>query len=375
MASTIQRVNESSLVNKFFITINGYDIPANYILDYQLDYLNTFKITGYITINDIFDMVTSLLKNPKEKIKVTLIDAWGESFTREFYTTSSSEVKEQDSKMVKFDIQDTISFTLNHTFKSKSYQQTTLLDVFKDYLNTECKDFITGIPTDYENTRTINNFVVPSSEDFLTFISREFDKEGIFFYQDKQLIKVGNKNQPETEYVYKQVGAPEYYGFVIIEYQLIHNDINKTNSKLPKTVFLSYDKTTKSMTKYDKSLSDYGEDFNTGGVFKNSQITNGVKYVTKEYLVDDTKYRHLEYKNNTMLAIVVPGNIKYNLLNKPIIVQLSGNINSKETLNKGDMKLSGKYEILRIYDKIASGNRFIQKMDIRRVNEGKILNG
>ena len=195
----------------------------------------------------------------------------------------------------------------------------------------------------------------------------------IFFYQDKQLIQVGNTNPPETEYVYKQVGAQEYYGFIIIDYQLVFNNVDKTNKKLPKTIFLSYDKSTKSMVKYDKSLSEYGEDFNNGGVFNNSQITNGVRYVTKEYLVDDTKYRHLEYKNNTVISVVVPGNIKYNLLNKLIKVELSGNINSKETLNSGDAKLSGKYEILEIYDKVASGSRFIQKMIIRRVNEGKMI--
>jgi len=120
-------------------------------------------------------------------------------------------------------------------------------------------------------------------------------------------------------------------------------------------IFEIWDENTKSIIinygSLDLFQNDYNLDTNNIKVYPEQQQTTGRKLVTNE-----------------LLEIVVPGNIDYTQMYRVIDTHLTGNINSKDTLNKGDVKLSGKYQIIEIKDKIVN-NTFNQKLKIRRVGE------
>jgi len=309
------------------------------------------------------------LIKPGQKILVSITDIYNVEFTREYVITKSTETKEQDSKTIRLDFQDVVSWKLQNTYIAKSYQETTLLDVFKDYMGIEVDAIINGFPITkkYKGTSKISNFVVPLNVNFLDFIAKEFYKEGIYFYQDKKYIYVGDFNMTPVEFTYKQV-EQDFYGFMIMDYDGTFNDIKR----IPKQDQLVWDENTKSIIVHDGSLdlfkNNYNLDKNNINVLPEQQQTNGRKLVTKELKYNNAEYDFLDYKNNTVLEMVIPGNIDYTQMYRTIDIHLTGNINSKDTLNKGDIKLSGKYQIIEIKDKIIS-NTFNQKIKIRRVGE------
>ena len=161
----------------------------------------------------------------------------------------------------------------------------------------------------------------------------------------------------------------DLYGFNIMEYYLTFNNVTETNSVLPKTEFIVYDHTKKKVKEYKKNLNDYKDSLKPSTKAYNSQLTFGARHSTQEYLQDSTEYKHWYYQNNTQLEIYVPGNVKYSELFKRVEVKLGGNINAIDTRELGDYKLSGKYIITRVTDKIVLGNKFYQKLMLKRLSE------
>jgi len=355
-----------------YIMINDKKIEQNYINDMSIDWNGTFRIYGYCTINDHFDLVNTMLLNPGQELTIHYIDNYEDKFERTFVITQSHEIKEQNFKSVTLTFQDNISFKLQNTFKAKSYTNTNIVDVFKEYIKSEVSDDIKNVTITDGKFKTLKrtNFVVPLHIDFLTFMEIEFAKDAIWLYQTKENIIIGNVEIPETpDYKYKQVGGKDLYGFKIIEYNLDFNNIKETNTK-PKANVLVYDKNTKSIVDYSKNLEDYLPDWTTEGTSINSQLTNGNKLETKEYLLDTSKFDLNTYKYNTKIEIIVPGNIGYSILYKNVDVLLSGAVYTKETRETGDVKLTGKYQISRVEDKFLIGHKFVQRLTLRRVFEG-----
>jgi hypothetical protein len=310
---------------------------------------------------------------PGQSIVIEFIDNYDVKFSRTFNLLSSTENKDQDFKTIQFRFQDNISWLLQKTFIAKSYKKTSIIDIFNDYFKLEAKKTadIDKINIISQKTSDLNNFVVPLHINFLTFIENEFNRAGVFFYQTRDKIILGNDEVPETpEYPYTQVGSKDLYGFNIMEYKLQFNDIKKT-SKSQKSNTLVFNKNTKSMVAYTKNLSDFIEEYSTGGIAHNSQLTNGSGLKTKEVLVDTDKYDNLIFKDNTEMNIIVPGNIDYSLLWKTVEAKLSGAKYTVETRKSGDIALSGKYQIARVEDKFISGQKFIQRLTLVRVNQGK----
>jgi hypothetical protein len=358
------------------ITINDIEIQPNYISDLSVDWNGEFRIYGYVTINDHFDLVNTMLKTPGQRMEIKIIDNYDAVFIREFVITNSGEVKEQDFKTIQLRFQDSISYVLQNTFIAKSYKETTLVDVLNDYLKLEAKPSMDEykIKVLSKPTRKLSNFVVPLHIDFLTFIENEFEREGVFFYQTRNYVVIGDDDIPEMfrsdELPYVQVGKTDLYGFKMLEYKLQFNNIRRTMS-LQKSNVMAYNPNTKSMVSYDSHLGDFMEDMNTGGVVKNSQLTNGTQYKTKSTMIDTQKYHHLDYKYNTEMNIIVPGNLEYSLLWKQVIAKVSGSQMSVETRESGDVVLSGEYQISRVEDKFLVGQKFVQRLTLRRINEGK----
>ena len=356
------------------VKINNISIRNNYINDLSIDWNTSFRIFGYFTLNDHYDAINTMFINPGMSMVIEFTDNYDARFSRHFNILSSTEDKEQDFKTIVFRFQDNISWLLQNTFIAKSYKKTTIIDVFNDFYALEAKKTaeIDKITVLSQKTPELSNFVVPLHIDFLTFMENEFRREGIFFYQTrKEIVMSNNRKVPETpEFPYTQVGSKDLYGFNILEYKLQFNDIKYT-SVLQKNNTLVFDKSTKSMTSYDKCLKDFMNDFNTGGIVKNSQMTIGTQLKTKEVLIDTQKYNHYIFRNNTQMFIIVPGNIDFSLLWKTVEVKLSGAVYTIETRKSGDVALSGKYQISRVEDKFIAGQKFIQRLTLIRVNQGK----
>jgi len=356
------------------IIINKITINANYIADLSIDWNGNFRIYGFFTLNDHFDIVNTMLKEPGQLMTINYIDNFEEKFNRSFNIVSSIESKEQDNKTVVIRFQDTLSFLLQKTFINKSYSSTTLLEIINDYFQLECQTYIDEYKLEIhkdEKFEQMVNFVVPKHEDFLTFIEKEFDKQGKYFYQTKDAIIIGNDYEVEEtpEYPYTQTGSRDLYGFKIIEYNLTYNDIRKT-SKVQKAAVQVFNKESKSIVRYTDSVVDFMEDFNTGGTVINSQLTNGTQLKMKEYLIDTNKFDSVIFKHNTQMHLIVPGNLQYSLLYKDVDVKISGANYTVETRESGDISLSGKYQISRVEDKFIAGQKFVQRLTLRRVNEG-----
>lgn len=358
------------------IKINDISITENYIADLSIDWNDKFRIYGFFTLNDHFDIVNTMLKKPGQLMIIEYIDNFDVKFKRSFNIVSSTESKEQDSKTVVIRFQDSISFLLQKTFINKSYKSVSLPKIVKDYFELECKPFIKDYNLKIHEDTFINltNFVVPKHEDFLSFIEKEFNKQGKYFYQLKDKIIFGNNYliKETPEYPYTQTGSLDLYGFKIIEYDLTYNNIRKTQ-EVQKADVQVYDKSTKSIKKYTKCVLDFMEDFNTGGSVINSQLTYGTQLKMKEYLIDTNEFDSIIFKHNTEMHIIVPGNINFSLIYKNVDVKISGANYTIETRETGDVSLSGKYQICRVEDKFISGQKFIQRLTLRRVNEGKPL--
>ena len=363
-------LNEASGLQQVEITINGIQIKDEYLQDIEIDYDGGFEIKGYFVVNDIYDLQTQAFISPGQIANVKYMDQHKDEFERDFMILRSSETKMQDFKGINFQIQDIASWKLKNTFEPKSWEETTLVDVFNYILNLEVKPLIPKIKIIQTPGRTLKHFCIPLNVNFLEFITEEFRKEGTFFYQTRDSIIIGDTDIPETpQFPYKQTGSEETYGFVVMEHYLTFNNIMETNKVLPKTQFIVYDNTKKLVERYDKSLSDYKESLKLSGKAFNSQLTYNRRDSTQEYLVDTTKYKHLYYHNNSQLTIYVPGNVKYSILYKKIDVYLSGNVMADDTRETGDYKVSGKYMIMGVEDKIIVGQKFIQKLSLKRLNE------
>lgn len=374
MASSLETINSTSDFRKLTFTVNDIEIIQNYITDIEISYDASFKITGYILINDDYDFQTELFKKPGEILSIYLEDRMETVFKRDFVITRTKEQKSQDSKAIKILIQDIFSWKLENCYIGKSYKETTLIDVLKDYLSLNELDGYPEIERSFKSgkeTKTLKNFVVPNHINFLDFISDEFFKEHNIFYQDRLGLYVGPQDITVTkEAEYLQTTTNDFYGFKIMDYNLVHNDILQTNYTAPKQTYTIFNPRTKKFDIFSETINDFMDEFKQNKIQQKVQLTNGTKYKTSE--LNSHQYRdHKIYYNNTKLNISVPGLHEYARLYREITIRLSGDITTKETLDQGDAKLSGKYYISSVNDKILLGQRFIQKFEICRIDESK----
>jgi len=375
MAATdsLNLINQSSGIHDVQIYINDFQIRNDIIKDITTTW-GDISIYGTLTINDIYDVINTTKFVPNSELTIYLFDAYDTMYVRKFIILSSNERKEQDNKIITFYFRDNISLALDRTFIAKSYKETTLLQVIEDIFKETVDPLLSGFPIEKDFISSgikYKNYCIPKNVSFLEFIINEVKKEGWFFYQSRNKIHFTNKGRiPKHKYPYKQVPPHDLYGFTIMSYRCKFNNTELTY-KQPKTEYWAFDRTKKKMIRYTKSFDDYKESWKMQDVVSCSQDTFDERIQTQDQLIDVTEFNNLIFKKNTILEIVVPGNINYNLLWRDTFVELSGGKMSSTTQNDGDVKLSGLYSCFKIEDKIMFGNRFIQKMYLKRVDEGK----
>ena len=372
--NNLSTVNKSSSFKTLTAKINNHTIEADNIIDMLIKW-GPASVFGHLTINDMYDL-TNYALNANDTITVSLTDAYDNLMVRDFTVISTSEKKAQSQKTIQIDFRDSISLALSRIYLDKSYSSTTLDKILLDYLKLGPENEITKYKIEkiIKNTPYVmKNFCIPKNVSFLSFFETECDKQGVFFYQDKKSIILTppeiNVSPVMHEFPYKEMTSNDLYGFKIMEYKLLFNNTAETEL-FPKTNAYIYDPSTKTMQLNEYRIDDFKDVMNKGGVVKANQFTQGELYTTGEYILNNSRYKSRVFRKNTVLEIIVPGNVEYSKLFRDMKIEMVGNINSTVTKNDGDIKLSGVYECFEIQDRII-GSKFFQKLSLYRINEGK----
>lgn len=329
-------------------------------------------IEGYIIIDDIADINNALELGSDVEIQLYFKDLFQKEYYRTFIITGKNTIKQGNKTLLQYSIRDIISYKLDNIFKAKSYNSVKISDIFQEFLQ-EVNEYITKdkLKINIEQSKERSLYSVNPSVSFLDFITNDLEREGFIVYQTRDSInvksarnlKVSNLSKQKYRYIDKTNNT--FYQYKIFEYK----QLNSSNRFQPKTICLVYNPATKTMDKFQQNLSDISSDIQISKSTPKAQETSGVRYTTKEYLDDDSLYADT-FKNfvrESGLEIIVSGDFTQSNQYNIIELKISGNINVKESQDKGDTSLSGNYIILKVVDKIVSGTTFIQKLILGRL--------
>lgn len=329
-------------------------------------------IEGYIIIDDIADINNALELGSDVEIQLYFKDLFQKEYYRTFIITGKNTIKQGNKTLLQYSIRDIISYKLDNIFKAKSYNSVKISDIFREFLQ-EVNEYITKdkLKINIEQSKERSLYSVNPSVSFLDFITNDLEREGFIVYQTRDSInvksarnlKVSNLSKQKYRYIDKTNNT--FYQYKIFEYK----QLNSSNRFQPKTICLVYNPATKTMDKFQQNLSDISSDIQISKSTPKAQETSGVRYTTKEYLDDDSLYADT-FKNfvrESGLEIIVSGDFTQSNQYNIIELKISGNINVKESQDKGDTSLSGNYIILKVVDKIVSGTTFIQKLILGRL--------
>lgn len=329
-------------------------------------------IEGYIIIDDIADINNALELGSDVEIQLYFKDLFQKEYYRTFIITGKNTIKQGNKTLLQYSIRDIISYKLDNIFKAKSYNSVKISDIFREFLQ-EVNDYITKdkLKINIEQSKERALYSVNPSVSFLDFITNDLEREGFIVYQTRDSInvksarnlKVSNLSKQKYRYIDKTNNT--FYQYKIFEYK----QLNSSNRFQPKTICLVYNPATKTMDKFQQNLSDISSDIQISKSTPKAQETSGVRYTTKEYLDDNSLYADT-FKNfvrESGLEIIVSGDFTQSNQYNIIELKISGNINVKESQDKGDTSLSGNYIILKVVDKIVSGTTFIQKLVLGRL--------
>lgn len=329
-------------------------------------------IEGYIIIDDIADINNALELGSDVEIQLYFKDLFQKEYYRTFIITGKNTIKQGNKTLLQYSIRDIISYKLDNIFKAKSYNSVKISDIFREFLQ-EVNEYITKdkLKINIEQSKERSLYSVNPSVSFLDFITNDLEREGFVVFQTRDSInvksarnlKVSNLSKQKYRYIDKTNNT--FYQYKIFEYK----QLNSSNRFQPKTICLVYNPATKTMDKFQQNLSDISSDIQISKSTPKAQETSGVRYTTKEYLDDDSLYADT-FKNfvrESGLEIIVSGDFTQSNQYNIIELKISGNINVKESQDKGDTSLSGNYIILKVVDKIVSGSTFIQKLILGRL--------
>ena len=329
-------------------------------------------IEGYIIIDDIADINNALELGSDVEIQLYFKDLFQKEYYRTFIITGKNTIKQGNKTLLQYSIRDIISYKLDNIFKAKSYNSVKISDIFQEFLQ-EVNEYITKdkLKINIEQSKERALYSVNPSVSFLDFITNDLEREGFIVYQTRDSInvksarnlKVSNLSKQKYRYIDKTNNT--FYQYKIFEYK----QLNSSNRFQPKTICLVYNPATKTMDKFQQNLSDISSDIQISKSTPKAQETSGVRYTTKEYLDDNSLYADT-FKNfvrESGLEIIVSGDFTQSNQYNIIELKISGNINVKESQDKGDTSLSGNYIILKVVDKIVSGSTFIQKLILGRL--------
>lgn len=373
MSNSDKVLNAGNKLKSYSIKIGNIDLVKEVISSIEISFRNdTPVVLGRVVFDDLYDMNSQVVWRDVS-VKVFYMDMFDKSIDMEFYITEVKEVYDESfKKNYVLELQDKFSYTLGHSYLSKSFKADPVT-ALKKYID-ELK--LSSYKTDFDSISSSSELVIPCHVDNLTFFLGEFYRRGYSFYQTKEKIivkhidKLKPKSLPEND-----PGKPYK--------NETDNQLYKNKITAMKTFFLrrdaipavtksiAYNPATKTMASSadnDNSayyLSDDGfnlQNVTQGGGFR------GTKVITQSHLNFDQHRLVLKdsFVRQSEVEIVVNGYVK-NDVNQIYELELKGNQAGGEQQAKGNTVIAGKYVSNTVMDKIV-GDAIVQKIHLSRAD-------
>jgi hypothetical protein len=373
MSNSDKVLNAGNKLKSYSVKIGSIDLVKEVISSIEISFRNDVPVVlGRVVFNDLYDMNSQLVWRDVS-VKVFYMDMFDKSVDMEFYITEIKEVYDDSfKKNYVLELQDKFSYTLGHSYLSKSFKADPVT-ALKKYID-ELK--LSSYKTDFDSISTTSEMVVPCHVDNLTFFLGEFYRRGYSFYQTKEKIvikhidKLRPKSLPEND-----PGKPYK--------NETDNQLYKNKITAMKTFFLrrdaipavtksiAYNPAKKSMdssTDNDNSAYYLSDDaFNLQNVTPGGGF-HGTKVITQSHLNFDQHRLVLKdsFVRQSEVEIVVNGYVK-NDVNQIYELELKGNQAGGEQQAKGNTVIGGKYVSNTVMDKIV-GDAIVQKIHLCRAD-------
>jgi len=374
MSNTADRVlNAGTKLKSYSVKIGNINLIKETISSLELSFRNdTPVILGRLIIDDLYDMNSQIIWKDIS-VNVFYMDVFDKLFSNDFYVIGISETyDEQYKKKFVLDLQDKFSYTLQNSYLSKSFKSD-IITALKAYI-TELK--LSSYKTDFDDIKTVQEFVIPKNIDNLSFFIMELTKCGYVFYQTKEKIVIKHISNIEPKKLIENDPGKPFKNET--SNQLYKNRISgirtfflKRKSIPPITKSIAYNPEKKVMglsSDNDNSVYYLSDDplnlqkISTGGGY------NGTKEIYQVHLNFDEHKLHLReaFMRQSEIEIIVNGYIK-NDVNQIYELDLKGNSSGSEQQAKGNTVINGKYISNTVMDKLV-GDSLIQKIHLYRAD-------
>jgi hypothetical protein len=373
MSNSDKVLNAGNKLKSYSVKIGSIDLVKEVISSIEISFRNDVPVVlGRVVFNDLYDMNSQLVWRDVS-VKVFYMDMFDKSVDMEFYITEIKEVYDDSfKKNYVLELQDKFSYTLGHSYLSKSFKADPVT-ALKKYID-ELK--LSSYKTDFDSVSSSSELVVPCHVDNLTFFLGEFYRRGYSFYQTKEKIvikhidKLRPKSLPENDpgKPYKNETDNQLYKNKITAMKtfFLRRDaipaVTKTVAYNPAT------KTMASSTDNDNSAYYLSDDaFNLQNVTPGGGF-HGTKVITQSHLNLDQHRLVLKdsFVRQSEVEIIVNGYVK-NDVNQIYELELKGNQAGGEQQAKGNTVIGGKYVSNTVMDKIV-GDAIVQKIHLCRAD-------
>jgi hypothetical protein len=376
-------LNTKTILQYLKVTIDGSEIVRDDIFSIEVSQnFDEFGLTGTIKLRDTFDLNNNgrFLLNGNNVLVISLSDYLGVKSTRTYRIINTKITPSQERfKIYDFDFIDEITFQLQNSFISKSFNSTPVA-AFQAYLaELGIDDLLSAdnLETDIEDTSTSSNFVVPQNMSVLDFFTEELKTENIRIWQDRFGLHVKELvlsdlvpyNTNGEIILYTNKTTNNEYLYKIHDYDERKNATEITNNQKPvQRVFRhSTDKEIASIT---TNLADIIDDIKMNTLDASSlQLTTGEKFDTQStFSTGNQDYELFDvYTKNNQIHIACGGSIRTSNIGTVAMLELKGSTVSPDSVMKGDVLTSGKYFLGNVTDKII-GDKLIHRLSMYRID-------
>jgi len=376
-------LDKKTVLKNITINIGTLEVLIDDIVTVELRHgIDDFGIFGHVAIKDTYDFNNSGLvdMNGDSLLQLSLTDFSGNKNKRTFRILKIEVEPTDDNrfKLYSFYIRDEISFILDNTYLSKSFNKTPV-QALSDCMTHLGIDAIANsdlLSTNIIDTTTVDKFVIPQNMSVLSFFKNRLKEENVHIYQDRQSLNIKqidlnnlvlNKNSQGQDILYSNNASNSQYLYLVHDYQQTKNDLTNVSSRTPVSRIFRFtqDKNILDVTKNHAdvvgglSLNTHQPKFPNMSEKYKTQIVKGTK------LQDFDLFQSLIEVNT--LDISVPGDVKNANAGTLINLDMKGNILNTDSMNKGDVNTGGKYLIKSVSDRIIN-DKLIHRYTIVRVD-------
>lgn len=373
MSNADKVLNAGNKLKSYSVKIGDIDLVKEVISSIEISFRNDVPVVlGRVVFDDLYDMNSQLVWRDVS-VRVFYMDMFDKSVDMEFYITEIKEAYDDSfKKKYVLELQDKFSYTLGHSYLSKSFNADPVT-ALKKYID-ELK--LSSYKTDFDTVSSSSAMVVPCHVDNLTFFLGEFYRRGYSFYQTKEKIVVKHIDKLKTKSLPENDPGKPYKNET-------DNQLYKNKVTAMKTFFLrrgaipavtksiAYNPAKKAMdssTDNDNSAYYLSDDaFNLQNVTPGGGF-HGTKVITQSHLNFDQHRLTLKdsFVRQSEVEIVVNGYVK-NDVNQIYELELKGNQAGGEQQAKGNTVIGGKYVSNTVMDKIV-GDAIVQKIHLCRAD-------